>query len=121
MIALLGGVVSCFAGCGDGEPVFGFGDPDQDAVANSISVLSDFADRPDRFEPLFVDGEAPDVQARLKYGECSFGVTEPPSISGDKASAQVRVRDVLDKELGVVQWTAVKVGGKWKLKDTPLP
>jgi hypothetical protein len=112
----------CLLGCGGStERVFGYGDPDADAIAGSISVLSDFADRPERFEPLFAERSVPDQAARQKFAEYSFATVDKPVIAGDTATARVEVRDLSEKSLGVQQWTAIKKDGKWLLKETPLP
>ena len=83
--------------------------------------------RADSFESLFVEGAAPQGAERSKYGApLLFKLQDDPEISGDgEATLNIKVLSAAPnaepQTVGEVQWTAVKVADKWKLKSAPLP
>ncbi len=83
--------------------------------------MSDMVGDPEDFRSLFVDGAVPDDSQKRRYKGRSFGASDP-KISGNSATMTVVIRDVNTWEvLGEVEWTAEKVGDRWKLKTAPLP
>jgi hypothetical protein len=85
--------------------------------------MQDYARARDTFEPLFVEGKAPDENARrTQYLKLAFYAGEP-NIEGDKATIEVEVLDPDGAaEVGEkVEWVAVKVGDKWQLDTAPIP
>lgn len=117
-------------GCG------GPGDPSKQSITDTgalravvFQVPDAAVDRKglDEFNSLFET--PPTGPAIAKYGRpLSFMLEGEPSISGNSASLSVNVSRRSDDPnvdtltpVGTVKWTAVKVGDKWKLKDTPLP
>ena len=82
--------------------------------------------RMDALEGLFVEGAAPSPSEEAKYASpTDFRLAAEPEISGDTAILTVNVLNVAESEqgevVGTTKWTAVQVGGGWKLKEIPLP
>ncbi|MFQ3594105.1 MAG: ABC transporter substrate-binding protein, partial [Gemmataceae bacterium] len=73
---------------------------------------------PQKFSSYFVSRTA---KKNTEYAKYMFDVKGSPSIQGDQATAQVAVRQDNGKDKGEVQWTFVKEGNTWKIKDAPLP
>jgi hypothetical protein len=109
------------AGCGkqaEGPPK---GD---DALLRSlVTEVADASRDAKAFRALFATGgTVPPDATRARYGKLYFEVVAGPSITGDTATARVRVRDDDSPQpLGQVDWTFAKEGGQWKLKTAPLP
>lgn len=86
---------------------------------------------PDAFQEAFAEGAAPPDSDRPKYAPpMMFELSGKPEISGSGDSATLTVKVFrrsddpisVEKELlGEVEWEAVRVHGKWKLKAAPLP
>ena len=92
----------------------------------SEAMLIENFERDPRFEGLFVEGAAPPIAERSKYGPPMwFELAADPEISGDTATLTVNVLKVDENAnrevVGETKWTGVKVDGEWLLKDVPLP
>ena len=104
-------------GCGGAKPEV----TQRHRVSGIVSGLDDAATDPETFRAMFVDGAAPDETQRSRYAKYSYG-TKSPEVSGNSAVATVAIREATTgKVLGEKEWTAEKVGGKWKLTSAPLP
>ena len=117
------------SGCG--------GDPREAAVTDYgalTSIVSDLSNAVDdtvsegRVEELFVEGSAPAVADRAKYGSPRmFRIKGEPEITGDTANFTVEILrrpddpDADPEVVGEQQWSAEKIGGIWLLKSVPLP
>jgi hypothetical protein len=94
---------------------------DEDRVARLISGMSDAVGTAEGFQALFAEGAAPPESERSRYKLYMFSATSA-AVSGDSATATVRVENAADDKLvGEVEWTAVRVGEGWKVKEAPLP
>ena len=74
------------------------------------------------FQAIFAPGAALDESERPRYRPYMFEMASV-QVSGDTATAKVRVVDSVDERpVGEeVEWTAVREGERWKLKTAPLP
>ena len=106
--------LTAIMGCGESVP------NDADELNVTIANLSDAAADPDSFQSFFVDGSAPDKSKRHRYRDYFYEMS-PPEISGDRATAVVRIMNSTGKVLDEKTWTFSKVGKQWKIRDAPLP
>jgi hypothetical protein len=107
-----------FLGCGSSAPRFG---TTPDEVIQLVGCVPDAARSPQSFAAIFSSTSPPDEMKRRQLMQYVF-VARSASVSGDDATVKVEVREPVDNEtVGEVEWTAVKEGGAWKLKETPLP
>jgi hypothetical protein len=111
------------AGCGgpDGHspPAPDFGSADGKQIAELVSELNEAKANPQRFRAVFA---APAPTNGKAYDAFNFDVSGRPTVSGAQATATVKVRSDADQsERGEKEWTFVKEGDKWKIKDAPLP
>ena len=110
-------LLTAVAGCGGQS-----GGPgtmvDSDLI--SVGLITGLNTDPEGFPSFFVDGAVPSDSERERYARYVFKATST-DISGDSATASVRVEDLDGKLIGKEEWTAVKVGKTWKLKQAPLP
>ncbi len=113
LIALAATTVGCGIGGGSSEDV--------DAARRSVSGIGDALNHPDRLAQLYVSGSVPSGTERAKLARYRYwGRTA--AISGDTATVTVEITDrKTNNIIGDVEWTVVKDGDTWKLKDTPLP
>ena len=109
------------SGCGGGKSA-------QEEMSEAASVkaaaytISDYAKREGGFSDYLASGVSIPVEDHPKYSEIQFNILEPPVVSGDTAVAKVTFRDPSSGTvLGEREWSFVKEGGSWKLKDIPLP
>jgi hypothetical protein len=72
------------------------------------------------FQARFAADPAPGEAEREKFRQYRFRATDP-SVSGDSAEVTVEVETADESPVGQQHWTAVKVDGKWKLDQAPLP
>jgi hypothetical protein len=68
----------------------------------------------------FAKGSAPAAGDLAKYGKYKYRVDGNPSISGESATAKIKLLDDKDQQVGTAEWTFVKEGGQWKIKTAPL-
>ena len=101
-------------GCGDSDPT------DAEEVNVTIANLSDAAVDPESFQSFFVGGSAPDESKRRRYREYFYEM-DPPKISGDTATAMVRIINVKGEVLDEKEWAFSKVDTQWKISAAPLP
>lgn len=73
-----------------------------------------------RFQDCFATDPVPGEAEREKYRQYRFRATDA-SAGGDTAEVTVEVETADETPAGEQQWTAVKVDGKWKLDQAPLP
>ncbi len=78
------------------------------------------AQEPEDFRQLFAAGAAPAESEIPRYAKAGF-YSKGVSISGDTATVKVEV-ETMEGELDeLLQWTLVREGESWKIKDAPLP
>ena len=120
-LALVGIVAICalpMCGCGSSTPEFGSA-PDE--VIQLVGCIPDSARSPQTFAVLFSSTTPPDDAKRQQMMPYTY-VARSAKVSGDEATVKVEVRNRSTSEpIGEMEWTAVKEGGNWKLRDTPLP
>jgi hypothetical protein len=86
-----------------------------------VGEMSDNIDNPARFAKLFAQGAAPPDAQRRRYGQYRIWA-KSADVSGDTATLTIELKELrTNKILEDRQWTAVKEGDTWKLKDAPLP
>ncbi|MBN2473181.1 MAG: hypothetical protein JXB62_01135 [Pirellulales bacterium] len=130
-VAVLG-LLAAFAGCG-GKAVdpTSVVQPEAALLKGLVSNVSGaLRDGGARAEGLFTEGAAPTGADLAKYiTPVVFSLEGEPEISGDSATLTVKMwkpsenPNAVDEytEVGQTKWNAVKVDGKWRLKDVPLP
>ena len=108
---------------------------EEQKVAAVVMAISDAAGDEETFQNYFVSGKAPNTGE--EYSSCVFEVPEDPVISGDEATAKVKLTTGMadssqsdspkpkasgaaTKETREVTWTLAKSGGEWKIKNAPL-
>jgi hypothetical protein len=105
-------------GCGGGVPTKG----DEKESDRLISIIS-MTGNPQSWKIVFAEGSVPADSEQEKYQKFMY-VGSSVKISGDTATASVRVQDQYGQMIGSeeMEWTFKKdSGGAWKLTDTPLP
>lgn len=118
IFALLLPLAAICSGCGGEKQEVA---PEDTRMVGLVTSLEDVAGDPKNFQSLFAEGAAPKDSERPKYKQHKFQVKDTPRVSGDTAVFTVVVSKPDGAVVGEKEWTAVKVGDKWKLKDAPLP
>ena len=88
------------------------------------ALVTEFNDTgtPLSMSKYFVAGSRIGQTEYRKYIAHTYKVTGTPEITGTTATAQVTITTATDsKDLGTREWSFVKEGNTWKLKDAPLP
>ena len=120
--SILAGVAAfALLGCGGSEK---FGPPtgDEAEIRALVAQMGDASGNAKSFKEYFASGATvPTDKERERYRKYLYDMMKSPSISGDTAKIQVRVRDDEKGPLGTVEWAFVKEGGKWKAKSAPMP
>ena len=105
-------------GCGSSTPEFGSA-PDE--VVQLVEGIPDATRSPQAFASIFSTATPPNEMQRRQFVQYTF-VARAASVSGDEAAVKVELRNrTTGDTVGEVEWTAVKEGNYWKLKDAPLP
>jgi hypothetical protein len=112
-------VAAVLAGCSASKDAAPATEPQQ--VGMVISSLNDVTSKPNLLTPWFAQGAAPPAAELRKYAAYTFKPNGKPTVSGDTATAKVRVLDDKDHQVAEVEWTLVREGDRWKLKSAPLP
>lgn len=114
------------SGCGGSNSTAGpgYGSADGRSIAELVEQVNDVKSNPAQLLKLFAAGAAPKDKAQIgRYTAYYFDVSGNPSVSGDTATAKVKIRPD-GKAAGTdaeVEWSFVKDGGGWKIKSAPLP
>ncbi len=121
LVLILPGLLA--AGCDRPPP------PDREVPLNTrilwfVEDVEDFAHTErelERIKPLFVAEAQPSKESLERYKAYHYeGKT--PVVSGDSATVPVMLKDAETGEpAGEVQWSLVRVKGKWRFKEAPLP
>lgn len=94
--------------------------PNESALIQLASNVSDAALTEDAFNALFVTAPALDEAQRTEYSKHSYRVTET-DIQGDTAVMTVNIVDpATDNVLATADWSCQRDGTDWKLVDAPL-
>jgi hypothetical protein len=101
-------------GCGDLDPTCA------EQVNVTIANLSDAALDPQSFQSFFVEGSAPDESQRARYRDYFYEM-DTPDISGNSATAIVRIMNAAGEVLDEKEWAFSKVDTQWKISAAPLP
>jgi hypothetical protein len=116
-LALLAGLVGCRGADAPAPP--GYGSEDGQQIARLVDELNEAKPDPGKLKKLYPGAPA---GATKQYDPYRYEVTGQPAVSGDTATAQIRiVKDTDGQERGTKEWTFEKVGGAWKVKTAPLP
>ena len=110
-------------GCNEG-PARGPDDSDEARIGMLLSAVggaaSSAVQNPEGFQMLFAAGAAPADSEAPRYAKAGF-YSKGVSISGDTATVKVEV-ETMEGELDeLLEWTVVREGEFWKIKDAPLP
>ena len=100
-------------GCGGSEPT------DAEQVNVAIANLSEAALDRESFESFFAAGLAPRESERSRYRQYFYEM-DPPKVSGDSATANVRILDPDGDLIAEKEWSFSKVGDLWKISAAPL-
>ena len=84
------------AGCGGSvaQPP-SYGSEDGKAIAVLVDQVNEFKSTASQFEKLFAAGAAPKGAAAKKYPTLSYDVAGTPTVSGDTATARIKMRHEL--------------------------
>jgi hypothetical protein len=92
-----------------------------------IPAVRESAESAARFKTIFVEGAVPADAELPRYRKYAYEINAM-NASGDEATVTVAVRSIPSGKkvgsgeiVGEVEWTAVKSGDEWKLKNAPLP
>ena len=126
LIVVLVSMTGC-GGCDDAGPVVRPPPPppNQD-IEELISIIEKFNEAtrdPRKLNSYMASGAQIPPAKAAAYAKIVVSMGEEmPAPDGDNATIPVRVgeRATIRQEQRDVNWTAVKEGGKWKLKDIPL-
>ncbi len=95
-----------------------FGSEDGTKIAGLISEFDDAKARAAKFKKCFA---SPAPTTWKAYSNYMYDVEGAPKVTGDTATATVKIRpDGVPGEPFTREWTFVKAGADWKLKDAPL-
>ena len=110
-------------GCGGGPSLPTRGGPDGREIAKLIGNFNDNVSNMKGMTASFAKGAMPTKQAEIKrYSTYMYQLGSDPSVSGDTATAQVKMREHRSGDnRGPVEWSFVKEGDAWKIKSAPLP
>jgi hypothetical protein len=93
-----------------------------DEAQQVASLLTEFIDSsPATIGNYFVGKQKVSAADFKKYVSMTYELDGKPNISGDTATANVKMKSSDGKELGIKEWSFAKEGGKWKLKSAPMP
>ena len=96
---------------------------DPNLISAAVNSISDALRNEEKLKKLYTDGVLPD-EATL--GELRRYMPKARAknvrVDGDTATVDVMFEiSSTGEQLGPQQWTVVRVGDFWKLKDTPAP
>lgn len=105
------------AGCGNASRPLDLGGEDGTNIGNLLENLNDAIDQPKKLKALVAEGaKLPSTKA---LGGLQFYIKGKPSLQGSEGSCKVLVSSANgDKE---VDWSFVKTGDSWKIKELKLP
>lgn len=92
----------------------------EEQVNVALANLSDAALDPEAFQLFFVDGMAPDDSERPRYREYFYEMGSP-AVSGNSATAGVRITNAAGEVVAETTWDFSKVDEQWKIGNAPLP
>lgn len=95
---------------------------EHEQIAEMVSsYVQDVKDNPTYLAARFAKGAIPKPAELKRFAQYSYQPAAKAAAAGDHAKMKVRVLDLNEKEVGVVEWTLVKEGNEWKLQTAPLP
>jgi hypothetical protein len=116
---------SCFllavllSSCSSGG-VSSYGGEEGKKVADLISNLDD--DLQESPKTVFATGSVPQPNVLKKYLGMTYSLVGKPSVDGTTATARVAIeRSATGDKVGEMDWTFVKEGDAWRIKNAPLP
>lgn len=121
-LVLTCGLVALLAGCGDKNQY----DP-KATIADDLyinSLVSEILDSDEKQIVKFFTDDNKRKVGKAEYKKLTsytYAINGKPVVSGDTATANVKVIGKDGKEIGVKEWEFAKEGGKWKIKSAPLP
>jgi hypothetical protein len=110
--------IALVPGCGNTPTPPSYGSEDGKKIAELIADFNDSMADVKKFQTIFIIKPA---KTNKEYGRYMYDVSGSPSVSGEQATAKIKVTQDNGKDKGVVDWTFVKQGDKWKIKEAPLP
>jgi hypothetical protein len=98
--------------------------PTDQRILWPVADVDDRSSSPGELElmkKVFVPGSEPDKKALLRYPAYRYQGTKIVQ-SGDTATVRVVLTDAkTGNPAGEVEWSLVKMGDNWRIKDAPLP
>jgi len=108
------------SGCGESGPGGpSYGGEEGRKIAQLVELVNDEKSTSKNLARLFVKGAAP--KDTRKYPLYYFEVSGEPTVSGDSATAMVKVKQEAGEETVEKEWSFAKEGDAWKIKSAPLP
>jgi hypothetical protein len=117
LIIGLGVLAAGLAGCSSTPKPPDYGSDDGKAIALLIEEVNDCKADGKRLAQLFAEP----VKDLKKYDPYNYDLSGKPVVSGETATAKLKVRADDGTEKGTTDWTFVKAGDKWKIQSAPLP
>lgn len=109
-------------GCGGTPEGPGYGSPDGRKISELIDRLNDDKSTSGTLKKLFAAGVTLTPDQVRKYPRYFYEVTGNPAVSGDTATASVKLTgERKSEEAGEQTWEFAKEGDAWKIKSAPLP
>jgi hypothetical protein len=116
MLVLLS--ASLVLGCGGTYRPPSYGSEEGRNIALFMEEFNEAISDARRFQNSFADKP---TQPMKVYSQFMYDVVGSPSIQGDQATAKIQIRTEGGQDKGSLEWTFVKQGDKWKIKNAPLP
>ncbi len=105
------------AGCGGSSKPLDLGGEDGTKIGQLLEELNDAIDQPKKLKGLLVAGAT--VPSTKSLGGLQFYIKGKPSLQGSEGTGKVLVSSPKgDME---VDWSFVKSGDSWKIKEFKLP
>ena len=114
-------LLTSVAGCGSSGSVAlpDYGSEEGRRIAEFVDYFNDYTVDNKKFKQAFASG-AP--SSRKEYEQFRYEVkVGSPKIDGANATATVNIYNESNHEvIATKEWTFIKVGESWKIKDAPL-
>src|SRR5262245_26327550 len=120
-LTLTGVVLSTvvLSGCSKTGAGPSYGGEEGRKIAQLVELVNDEKSTAPNLARLFVKGAAP--KDSRKYPLYYYEVSGNPTVSGDTATAMVKVKLEAGEETVEKEWSFAKEGEAWKIKSAPLP
>ncbi len=118
LLIVSGLLIPMVSGCSGTPTPPSYGSEDGKKIAELIADFNDGMSDVKKFNTNFATKP---TKTNTEYGRYMYDVSGSPSVNGEQATAKIKVTRDNGKDKGVADWTFVKQGDKWKIKEAPLP